>query len=325
MNISIICIFRTNNFVILFMSQLLNHHKNKRKLTTLVENKTTYNAEYAELNIYETYAFAEKVALKFDFPIIASMLTGKKTMHIDGIPAFDFFPGESVVMPTNEEMVIDFPLATKENPTQCLALGIDAFKIEEVVQNFNRVVAIENENNDWNLDKDTSHLINNADVNHLVERLTYTFTNNNKSKDVLLDLMIQELIVRLLQTKAKSLILRDESQIFNDTRIGTVIKYIKDNLTNKDINVDTLAKKAYMSTSHFHKQFKNTLGISPIDYINSEKIKFSKKLIKESKDLRISEIAFKSGFNNTSYFNRQFKKMELMTPQQFKHSITILK
>ena len=307
------------------MSQLLNHHKNKRKLTTLVENKTTYNAEYAELNIYETYAFAEKVALKFDFPIIASMLTGKKTMHIDGIPAFDFFPGESVVMPTNEEMVIDFPLATKENPTQCLALGIDAFKIEEVVQNFNRVVAIENENNDWNLDKDTSHLINNADVNHLVERLTYTFTNNNKSKDVLLDLMIQELIVRLLQTKAKSLILRDESQIFNDTRIGTVIKYIKDNLTNKDINVDTLAKKAYMSTSHFHKQFKNTLGISPIDYINSEKIKFSKKLIKESKDLRISEIAFKSGFNNTSYFNRQFKKMELMTPQQFKHSITILK
>ena len=133
--------------------------------------------------------------------------------------------------------------------------------------------------------------------------------------------MIQELIVRLLQTKAKSLIINDPNQIFNDTRIGTVIKFIKENLTNKDISVDLLAKKAYMSTSHFHKQFKNTLGISPIDYINSEKIKFSKKLIKESKDFRMSEIAFKSGFNNTSYFNRQFKKMELMTPQQFKASI----
>lgn len=76
-----------------------------------------------------------------------------------------------------------------------------------------------------------------------------------------------------------------------------------------------------MSTSHFHKQFKNTLGISPIDYINSEKIKFSKKLIKESKDLRMSEIAYKSGFNNSSYFNRQFKKTEMMTPQQFKISV----
>lgn len=303
------------------MKSLLNQHRNNRKLTTLVENRTTYSADYAELNIYETHAFAEKVALTFNFPVIASMLTGKKVMHIDGFEAFDFFPGESVVMPTNKEMVIDFPLATKNSPTQCLALGIDAFKIDEVVEKFNQQVAIENENNSWDLDETTSHLINNIDVNHLIERLTYTFTNNNKSKDVLLDLMIQELIVRLLQTKAKSLIINDPNQVFNDTRIGTVIKYIKDNLTNKDISVDVLAKKAYMSTSHFHKQFKNTLGISPIDYINSEKIKFSKKLIKESKDFRMSEIAFKSGFNNTSYFNRQFKKMELMTPQQFKASI----
>lgn len=304
------------------MTSLLNQHRSNRKLTTLVENRTTYNAEYAELNIYETHAYAEKVSLTFGFPIIASMLTGKKIMHIDGFEAFDFFPGESVVMPTNKEMVIDFPLATEEKPTQCLALGIDAFKIEEVVQKFNQNVAIENENNNWDLDNTASHLINNVDVNHLIERLTYTFTNNNKSKDVLLDLMIQELIVRLLQTKAKSLIINDTNNIFNDTRIGTVIKFIKDNLTNKDITVDQLAKKAYMSTSHFHKQFKNTLGVSPIDYINSEKIKFAKKLIKESKDVRMSEIAFKSGFNNTSYFNRQFKKMEMMTPAQFKSSIT---
>ncbi|MEO9953514.1 AraC family transcriptional regulator [Nonlabens sp.] len=303
------------------MKPILNQHNNVRKLTTLVENRTTYNADYAELNVYETHAFAEKVSLTFDFPIIASMLTGKKVMHLDGFESFDFFPGESVVMPTQKEMVIDFPIATSDNPTQCLALGIDAFKINEVVEKFNQHVAIENENNNWDLDHTASHLINNTDVNHLIERLTYTFTNNNKSKDVLLDLMIQELIVRLLQTKAKSLIINDPHQIFNDTRIGTVIKFIKDNLTNKDINVDLLAKKAYMSTSNFHKQFKNTLGISPIDYINSEKIKFSKKLIKSSEDFRMSEIAFKSGFNNTSYFNRQFKKMELMTPQQFKKSI----
>lgn len=302
------------------MKALLNKHKNNRKLTTLVENRTTYNSEYAELNIYETHAFAEKVSLTFDFPIIASMLTGKKIMHLDGFDAFDFFPGESVVVPTHKEMIIDFPLATKAQPTQCLALGIDAFKIDEVVEKFNHNVAIEKENNTWNLDETASHLINNVAVNHLIERLTYTFTTRNKSKDVLLDLMIQELIVRLLQTKAKSLIINNTT-VFNDTRIGTVIKFIKNNLTNKDISVDLLAKKAHMSASHFHKQFKNTLGISPIDYINSEKIKFSKKLIKETKNLRMSEIAYKSGFNNTSYFNRQFKKMELLTPQQFKASL----
>ncbi|RCW92594.1 AraC family transcriptional regulator [Winogradskyella arenosi] len=303
------------------MNALINHQRSQRKLSTLVENRTIYSAEYAELNIYETHKQAEQVALTFDFPIIASMLTGKKVMHIDGFEAFDFFPGESVVMPAHKEMLIDFPIASLTKPTQCLALGIDAIKIKEVVGKFNFNAAIEDENNKWNLDETSSHLINNEDVNHLIKRLTYTFTDNNSSKDVLLDLMLQELIVRLLQTKAKRLITSD-THSFSDTRIGTVIKFIKDNLTNKDITVDLLAKKAYMSTSHFHKQFKNTLGISPIDYINSEKIKFAKKLIKSSKNLRMSEIAFQSGFNNTSYFNRQFKKMELMTPQQFKASIS---
>ena len=304
------------------MNHLLRHHKSHRKLTTLVENRTTYNADYAELNIYETHEYAEKVSLTFNFPVIASMLTGKKIMHIDGLPSFDFFPGESVVMPTNKEMIIDFPLAKANDPTQCLALGIDSDKIDEVVEKFNHHVTIESENNNWKLDDNASHLINNVDVNHLVERLVHTFTNTTSSKDVLLDLMIQELIVRLLQTKAKAFLLNDTDGIFNDTRIGFVIKYNKQNLTNKDITVDLLAEKACMSASHFHKKFKNTLGVSPIDYINSEKIKFSKKLIKETKDLRMSEIAFKSGFNNTSYFNRQFKKMELMTPQQFKNSIS---
>ncbi|MBJ2175866.1 AraC family transcriptional regulator [Aureibaculum sp. A20] len=304
------------------MSQLLYSHKSTRKLTTLVENRTTYNAEYAELNIFETHKIAEKVKLTFDFPVIASMLTGKKIMHLEGLPSFEFFPGESVVMPRNKPMVIDFPIASEKNPTQCLALGIDEKKISDVVLNFNNYVAIENENNNWDLDANTSHLTNNQAVNHLVERLVYTFTNNNKSKDVLLDLMIQELIVRLLQTKAKALILSDTQNVLNDTRIGMVIQFIKENLTNRDITVDVLAEKACMSTSHFHKKFKNTLGVSPIDYINSEKIKFSKKLIKEKKSFQMSEIAIKSGFNNTSYFNRQFKKMEMMTPQQFKKSIT---
>jgi len=300
------------------MSSFLDKHKSDRKLTTLVENRTTYNADYSELNIYETHAFAEKVVLKFDFPIIASMLTGKKVMHLDGLSSFDFFPGESVVVPTDQEMVIDFPIATKNAPTQCLALAICPNKINEVAESFNEKVTIERENNDWALDNISSHLTNQVEVNHLVKRLVYTFTNNTKSKDVLLDLMIQELIVRLLQTKAKNSILNDVNGVFSDTRIGTVIKYIKENLTDKDINVDSLAGKAYMSTSHFHKKFKNTIGISPIDYINTERIKFAKKLISRDNNLRVSDVAFKSGFNSVSYFNRQFKKHELIIPSQYR-------
>lgn len=133
--------------------------------------------------------------------------------------------------------------------------------------------------------------------------------------------MIQELIVRLLQTKARCHLLSDQLGIFNDSRIGIVLKFIKEHLTDKNMNIEMLAKKACMSSSHFYRKFKNTLGTSPIDYINGEKIKFAKRLMKERRNLQISEVAYLSGFNNVSYFIRQFKKIELITPQQFKNSI----
>lgn len=304
------------------MEHSLSRHKEARKLQTLVENRTIYAADYSELNIFETHTVAHKVALTFDFPVIASMLTGKKIMHLDGLPEFDFLPGESVVMPTGETMVIDFPIATKESPTQCLALGIDPTKISEVASRFNEAVAIEKyENNNWQLENGiASHLTNQAEVNYLVDRLVRTFTKDNVSKDALIDLMIQELIIRLLQTKARTSILTG-LDMFSDTRIGSVVKFIKENLTDSSIDVDTLAKKACMSSSNFYKKFKNTLGVSPVDFMNAEKIKFAKRLMKTDRKLLIAEVAYKSGFNNVSYFNRQFKRLELMTPQQFKKSI----
>ena len=78
MNIFIILLNNAIIFKFMIMSHLLDQHKRHRKLTTLVENRTTYNADFAELNIYETHQYAEKVALNFGFPIIASMLTSKK-------------------------------------------------------------------------------------------------------------------------------------------------------------------------------------------------------------------------------------------------------
>ena len=300
------------------MKNYLSKHIDNRKLTTLVENRTIYSSEYSELNIFETHEVAEKVVLQFDAPIIASMLTGKKIMHLKGMPSFDFLPGESVVIPTKEKLTIDFPIATNQDPTQCLALVIDPQKINEFVESFNLNVSIENENNNWTIDKASTHLKNQADVDYLIQRLVYTFTNNASSKDVLLDLMIKELIVRLLQTRAKQSLITNLDDLYNDTRIGTVIKYIKENLTDKKLDVSVLANKAHMSASHFHKKFKDTLGISPIDYINEERIKFSKQILSKENNIQIRDVAFKSGFNSVSYFNRQFKKHELIKPSQFK-------
>ncbi len=300
------------------MNNYLTSYRTSRKLTTVVENQSTYYSEFAELNIFETLKTTEKVYLQFDVPIIASMLTGKKIMHLKDRPAFDFLPGESLVVPANQPLFIDFPEAAPNRPTECLALNISTEKIKDVVLKFNQQTAIESENSNWQIDDLTTHLPHNEGINQLIKRLVYTFTSNNSSKSTLLDLMIQELIIRLLQTKAKYSLFHDRLNMFSDHRIGMVIRYIQDHLTEKDITIDLLAKKACMSTSSFHKKFKNTLGTSPIEYINGEKIKFAKNLLKENRKLQISEVAALAGFNNKGYFTRTFKKIEMITPQQFK-------
>ena len=308
------------------MKEILQNLRSTRKLTTLVENRTFYSAKHSELTIFETHTAAKKISLNFNTPIIASMITGKKNIHLKNMESFDFLPGESIVIPANETMVIDFPEASFTKPTKWLALGIDPKKIKQIVHTFNEQVAIESENNDWELDSSSFHLTNEVEINHLLSRIVHTFTKNNTPlKDVILDLMLQELIVRLLQTKARNSIISTPQNDFENTRLGCVIRHIKQNFTDKKITIESLAHIAHMSTSHFYKQFKNTLGLSPTEYINSERIKFAKKLLISGDNDSISDIAYKAGFNSASYFNRQFKRNEHVIPSQYRKANIIHK
>lgn len=304
------------------MDNLLNKHKNQRKLTALVENHTIYNANSSELNIFETHTVAEKVSLEIDAPILASMITGKKIMHLEGMPSFNFFPGESVVLPRNKNMIIDFPEATADNPTQCLALAIDPFKIKEVSDLFNENTVIDfTENSSWNLDSKSFHLDNTNGIQQLVGRLIYLFTEGNKSKDVFIDFTLKELIIRLLQTKARAALIKNTAACnLNDNRIAFAINYIKEHLT-ENISIDKLVEKTSLSKSYFFKVFKNTLGLSPIDYLTSERINFSKNLMKTT-NFQVAEIAYKSGFSSPSYFSKLFKRHERITPGEFKKRIS---
>ncbi|GAA5225455.1 AraC family transcriptional regulator [Membranihabitans marinus] len=299
------------------MGKLLDKHRQQRKLTTLVENYTVYNSTYSELNIFETHQWAEKVSLQFQYPVLASMVTGKKVMHLEDMTSFDFYPGESVVIPSGKKMLIDFPEANRENPTQCLALTIDPYKVNEVVNSFNAETIIDlQENGDWSIEENSFHLDNHQGIQQLVDRLVFTFTEEHKSKDIFIDGIIKELIIRLLQSKARNSLLENTDNYLSDHRIAYAISYIKQHLT-ETISIDKLVDKACMSKSHFFKIFKNTLGISPIEYITCERIKFSKKLIRNTND-QIADIAYKSGFNNASYFNKKFKEYEMITPSEFK-------
>ncbi|MGB2087856.1 MAG: AraC family transcriptional regulator [Psychroflexus salarius] len=295
---------------------LLPFHK-LQKIETLVENKSVYTANFAELYIYETFQKAEKVYLQFDFPVITSMIQGKKHMHMLDQPSFDFLPGETVTLPTSEKMIIDFPDAKLDEPTRCLALGIDIEKIKNATYHYRELIEIESDELpilDMNIKP--KHLTNNLQLQQLINKLMLTFMNDHKVKDALVDVMINELIIRLLQTKAKDIILKEGAYYQNNNRMSFVIQYIEEHL-NENLSVETLANKAYMSTSSFYRKFKSYFGETPVDYVNKKRLELAKTLIKSSSQ-NINDICATCGFNSSAYFSRIFKKNVGLSPNQFR-------
>jgi hypothetical protein len=107
------------------------------RLHSLVENRTVFALDAFELNIFETHQAALRVPLRLDGLALTTMLRGKKVMHLPDRPAFDYLPGETVVVGEDELMEIDFPEACLCQPTQCLAVAIAPDTIRQTVDLLN--------------------------------------------------------------------------------------------------------------------------------------------------------------------------------------------
>ena len=287
----------------------------EKSLKTLVENRSVYSLNHCELNIFETYKTSQLVPLKFNDLVVTSMLRGKKIMHLFDDPQFEYLPGETVVIPSNVEMKIDFPEASSKNPTQCIALAIDQNKINETLSFLNERYPKEGKNQFWQLDYQNYFFYNNIDLATTINKLIKECMSDAITKDALADLSLQELLIRIIQTQTIKSI--DDSTLIssNNTPVYDVVNYIQNNL-KEDMSLKNLSNIASMSTTSFYRFFKRELGMSPIEFILKEKIKCAKKLLKNP-GLQINEVCYLSGFEDANYFSRLFKKQEGITPKQY--------
>ena len=292
------------------------------QLHSLVENRTVFALEAFELNIFETHRAAYRVPLRLGGLALTTMLRGKKVMHLPGRPAFDYLPGESVVVGEDELMEIDFPDAAAGQPTQCLAVAIAPDTIRHTVELLNERYPRAEAHTPWALaGPEHTHLTNTPELTGTLERLVAVSRTEDAAKDVLARFTLQELLVRLMQTQARRLIFQDYARHLTTHRFAAVVQYIKQHLA-ENLSVDKLSALACMSKATFFRVFKREFGLTPIEYIIRERLGEAKRLLRQPL-ANVADVCLRAGFNNLSHFQSLFKKYEGLTPGAYKKQIQL--
>lgn len=123
--------------------------------------------------------------------------------------------------------------------------------------------------------------------------------------------IIDQIYYRLLCTEHASA-LRHHLQINGQIQqIAKAIAFIHQHI-DQPVQVDQLAAMAHMSTSHFHKSFREVMKVSPLQYAKSMKLFRAQTLLKEGK--KVNQAAYAVGYNSSTQFSREYKRQFGLAP-----------
>lgn len=132
--------------------------------------------------------------------------------------------------------------------------------------------------------------------------------------------MIKSLLFKLSAVLARYLDIRQDggipAKLRNYYRLRCVFDYIDSNY-DRVINLRELARQANMSVSNFCLVFKDSVGMTPMEYVNRARIVKASEMLAES-DMKVNDVALSCGFESISNFIRNFKRYTGKVPREFR-------
>lgn len=98
--------------------------------------------------------------------------------------------------------------------------------------------------------------------------------------------------------------------------LKNIIAVIEKQMTDQDLNAETLAASVSMSRSGFFKKFKSLTNMAPVEFIREMRLKRGKQFL-DAGEHNIATIAYTVGFNNAKYFGTCFKDKYHITPSEY--------
>lgn len=154
--------------------------------------------------------------------------------------------------------------------------------------------------------------INIAQLSEVIER----FPNLEKEEALLISghlNLIGDIVIK--QSKFEN------ERVFDAILCQKVISYLSENYT-ENITLAGLAKSLGYNEKYLSHVLHNLVGIHFRHLLNFYRVDHSKKLLTERKEMNVSLIATKSGFNSLNTFNREFKRIVGMTPSEYRKGVS---
>ena len=150
--------------------------------------------------------------------------------------------------------------------------------------------------------------INIAEMSEIIEK----FPNLNKEETMLIGGYLN--LIGDIVIKRSSF---ENERLFDTVLCQKVLSYLAQNYT-ENISLSVLSKKMGYNEKYLSHILHNLVGIHFRHLLNFYRIDHSKKLLIEARDMNISLIATKCGFNSLNTFNREFKRIVGMTPSEYR-------
>jgi AraC-like DNA-binding protein len=99
--------------------------------------------------------------------------------------------------------------------------------------------------------------------------------------------------------------------------LSRLVKLIEEHMAVSELNAEFLEKELCMSKMQLYRKLKTLTGMTPGEFIKHIRLKEAAQLL-ISTNFNVSEIFFRTGFNNQSYFFREFKKRYGSAPNDYR-------
>lgn len=102
----------------------------------------------------------------------------------------------------------------------------------------------------------------------------------------------------------------------DERTISSITRYMQEHLC-EEISLSILSKEFHLNPQYVSQLFKNEIGVGFLTYLTNVRLEKAKKLL-VSTSLSIAKVAEQCGYSDYRVFTKVFKKMEGITPSQFR-------